>query len=46
MRGPEVAAGATLRCQFFIETTAAEVPDIYAYVSEEPDNDRKRFLLR
>jgi hypothetical protein len=46
MRGPEVASGATVRCQFFIETTAAEVPNIYAYVSEDPDTDRKRFLLR
>jgi hypothetical protein len=46
MRGPEVAAGATLRCQFFIETTATEAPNIYAYVTEDPDSDRKRFLLR
>jgi hypothetical protein len=44
--GAEVTAGATLQCQFFIETTTAEVPNIYAYISEDPDNDRKRFLLR
>lgn len=44
--GADVAAGATLQCQFFIETTTTEVPNIYAYVSEDPDIDRKRFLLR